>query len=97
MISVSRVEIDGKVSLGLKVDLPNSPPIVAVIAEAGLVMCGLLNLDAAEKIGLAAAAVSGVQDVDGVLDAEVKAVTSGAEKRGVVSGLRGREAVKLLS
>lgn len=97
MIRVSRIEIDGKVSVGLKVELPNSLPIVAIIGEVGVVMCGFLNMQTAERLGLAAATVSGVEGFGDMLNAEIQAVTSGAEKRGVVLGLKGREAVKLLS
>ncbi len=97
MISISRIEIDGKVSVGVKMELPNSPPIIAIIGDAGVVMCGFLNMDTAERLGLPAAAVYGVQDFKDILAAEVQAVTSEAEKRGVLLGLRGREAVKLLS
>jgi uncharacterized protein YunC (DUF1805 family) len=40
--------------------------------------------------------VSGVKTFDDVFNAEVKAVTSRAEKKGVRLGIKGREAVKLL-
>lgn len=96
MIEVSRLKVDGKIALGLKVDLPDSPPLVAVIGEKGFVMCGFLNVDAAEKLGVAAAMVSGVNTADDVLGAEVRAVTSKAGNKGVRLGMKGHEAVKLL-
>ncbi|MDH5448601.1 MAG: DUF1805 domain-containing protein [Candidatus Bathyarchaeota archaeon] len=96
MIEVGQLKVDGKTALGLKVDLPDSPPLVAVIGERGFVMCGFLNVDVAERLGVTAAMVSGVKTFDDVLDAEVKAVTSKAKMKGIKQGMKGREAVKLL-
>ncbi|MCW3984934.1 MAG: DUF1805 domain-containing protein [Candidatus Bathyarchaeota archaeon] len=96
MIRVGQLKVDGKTALGLKVDLPDSPPLVAVIGEKGFVMCGFLNVDVAERLGVTAAMVSGVKTFDDMLDAEIRAVTSEAEMRGIRQGMKGREAVKLL-
>jgi uncharacterized protein YunC (DUF1805 family) len=96
MIEVGQVKVDGKTALGLKVDLPDSPPFIAVIGEKGFVMCGFLNIDAARRLDVTAVMVSGVKTFDDVLDAEVKAVTSKAELKGIKQGMKGREALKLL-
>jgi uncharacterized protein YunC (DUF1805 family) len=96
VIEVSHVRVDGYVAFGLRVDLPDSPPLVAIISDKGFVMCGFLNVDAAEKLGVTAAVVSGVRTFDDVLKAEVKAVTSKAEMRGIRRGMTGLEALRLL-
>ena len=96
MIEVDQVKIDEKTALGLKVDLPDSPPLVAIIGEKGFVMCGFLNVDATERLGVTAVMVSGVKTFADVLDAEVKAVTSKAKMKGIRKGMKGREAAKLL-
>ena len=96
MIEVSHVRVDGYAAFGLKVDLPDSPPLVAIIGDKGFVMCGFLNVEAAEKLGVTAAVVSGVKTFDDVLKAEVKAVTSKAEMRGIKRGMKGFEALRLL-
>jgi uncharacterized protein YunC (DUF1805 family) len=95
MINVTQLRIDGKAAVGLKVDLPDSPPLLMAIGQTGFVMCGFLNVDAAEKIDVAAAMVSGVKTFDDVLEAEVKAATSRAQAKGVKPGMKGREALKL--
>ncbi len=59
-------------------------------------MCGFLNIDAAERLGVTAAMVSGVKTFDDMLNAEVKAVTSKAEMKGIKQGMKGREALQLL-
>jgi uncharacterized protein YunC (DUF1805 family) len=96
MINVTSLKIDDKVCLGIRVELPNSPPLLIVIADEGFIMCGFLNVEAAEKLGVAAAMVSGVKTFDDVLNANVKAVTSKAETLGVKVGMKGAEALKLM-
>lgn len=95
MINVTQLRIDGKAAVGLKVDLPDSPPLLMVIGQRGFVMCGFLNVDAAEKINVAAAMVSRVKTYDDILEAEVKAATSRAQANGVKPGMKGKEALKL--
>jgi uncharacterized protein YunC (DUF1805 family) len=94
MISVMTVKVDGKNCLGLRVDLPGSPPLLLIIAEKGFVMCGFLNVEAAERFGVAAAMVSGVKSFEDMLNAQVKAVTSRARGFGVEVGMKGAEALK---
>jgi uncharacterized protein YunC (DUF1805 family) len=94
VISVMSVKVDSKVCLGMKVELPSSPPMLLIVAEKGFVMCGFLNVDAAEKMGVAAAVVSGVKSFEDVLDAEVRAVTSKAKSLGVNVGMKGADVLK---
>jgi uncharacterized protein YunC (DUF1805 family) len=94
MISVMTVKVDGKTCLGMKADLPDSPPLLLIVTERGFVMCGFLNIEAAEKLGVAAAMVSGVKTFEDVLDAQVKAMTSKAKGFGVEVGMKGTEALK---
>jgi uncharacterized protein YunC (DUF1805 family) len=94
MISVMSVRVYDKTCLGVKVELPGSPPLLLVIAEKGFVMCGFLNVDVAEKLSVAAAVVSGVKSFEDVLDADVKAVTSRAKMLGVEVGMKGVDALK---
>ena len=96
MINVASLKVDGKACLGLRVELPDSPPLLIIIADKGFIMCGFLNMDAAERLGVAAAMISGVKTFDDALNAEVRAVTSKAEKFGVKIGMRGAEALKLM-
>lgn len=95
MITVTPLEVDGKTATGLKVDLPNSPPLLAIIGRTGFIMCGLLNAEAAEKFNVAAATVSGVKNFEDVLEAEIKTATSKARSMGVKLGMTGKEAIKM--
>ena len=96
MIYVEKLDVEGKGALGLKVELPSSPPLLLIVGNKGFIMCGYLNIEVAEKLQVAAAIVSGVKNFDDVLNAEIKAVTSRAKELGINVGLKGKEALKKL-
>ncbi len=81
MIEISPVKVGEKTATGLRIELPDSPPLLMIIGQAGFVGCGFINIEAAEKLNVAAAIVTGVKSFDDVLNVEVKAVTSKAQKR----------------
>ncbi|MGB9675940.1 MAG: YunC family protein [Candidatus Bathyarchaeales archaeon] len=94
---VECLRVGDKACLGVRVDLPgSSAPLLVVVADRGFVMCGFLNVDVAERLGVAAAVVSGVRTFEDVLGASVKAVTGGAAALGVRVGMSGAEALKLM-
>ena len=97
MISVTTLRVDGKSFMGLRTDLPDSPPLLLIMGEKGFVMCGFLNVESAEKLGVTAAVVSGVKTFDDVLNGQVKAVTSKAKNLGIEVGMKGADALKLMS
>ena len=97
LVVVEFLKVDGKACLGVRVDLPGcSAPLLLVVAERGFVMCGFLNLEVAERLGVAAAVVSGVRSFEDVLGAEVRGVTGRAEELGVRVGMRGVDALRLM-
>ena len=53
--------------MGVRVEFPDLPPLVLIVAEKGFVMCGFLNIEAAERLGVAAAMVSGVKTFEEAL------------------------------
>ena len=53
-------------------------------------------MDVAEKLGVTAVKVTGVKTIDNMLKADVKAVTSKAEMKGIKRGMPGLEALRLL-
>jgi uncharacterized protein YunC (DUF1805 family) len=86
------VVIDGKKASGVEVALPKAPLVLAS-GKDGFVMCGYLNIEAADKLGVAAAMVRGVSTVDDLLKAPVQAVSNAAAEKGVVAGMTGRDAL----
>lgn len=98
MISIKGLKVDGKNCLALRVDLPESPaPLLLITAEKGFVMCGFLNVEAAERTGVSAAMVSAVKTFEDVLIAPVRAMTSKAKDLGVQEGMKGEDALKRMS
>jgi len=94
MISVMSTKVDGNVCTGVRVELPDSPPLLVISGDKGFVMCGFLNMEAAERLGAPAAMVSGVKTFEDVLNAQIKAVTSRAKGLGVEVGMKGADALK---
>jgi len=96
MFEIDKFVIDGKTFQGMKSTLPDLPPLLLIKGEKGFVMCGYLNLEAAERLGAAAAIVSGVNSFTDVFNAEVKAATSKAKKLGVEPGKVVKEVISKL-
>lgn len=94
MINVTPLKIEDKTALGLRVELPDSPPLILIIGRTGFVGCGFINIEAAEKLNVSAATVSGVKTFDDVLNAEIKAATNKAQAQGVKAGMKGKDAVE---
>ena len=94
MISIQTVKVNGKNCLGLRVELPDSPPLLLIIANKGFMMCGLLNIEAAEKLGATAVMVSGVKTLEDMQNAQIKAMTTKAKDLGIEAGMKGTETLE---
>ena len=86
MFEIDKFQIDGKAFQGVISTIPGGPNLLLIKGEKGFVMCGYLSSDVAERVGLAAAIVSGVNTFEDVLNAEVKFATSAAKELGVEEG-----------
>jgi uncharacterized protein YunC (DUF1805 family) len=86
VFEIENVKVDGNSFLSMKADIPDAPPLLLVIGKKGFVMCGYLNLDAAERLGTTAAVVSGVNSFDDVLNAQIKGATKKAISLGLEPG-----------
>ena len=74
--------------------IPSGNTFILVIkAKNGLLGCGYISLETAERVGDAVAIVSGVKNFDDMLNAQVKSVSSAAAKLGVTPGMSGRDAL----
>ncbi|MFI5383749.1 MAG: YunC family protein, partial [Methanosarcina thermophila] len=60
----------------------------------GFLMCGYLNINAAETLGDTAAKVKGVQSFEDMLKAKVVEVTRFARELGIEPGMTGKEALE---
>ncbi|MEM2006858.1 MAG: DUF1805 domain-containing protein [Sulfolobales archaeon] len=77
--------------LGLEVALPNSPPLILLAGRKAFIMCGYLNIELAEKLGVPCVRVTGVKSVEDLLEKEVQEVTTKARDMGISPGLRVRD------
>ena len=95
MIEVSELSIAGRKALGVRIEMPGSPPLLLASGEKGVLFCGYLSTDAAEKFNLAAAVVRGVGSLSELMDKQISYYTKEAEKLGVTTGMLGRDALAL--
>lgn len=97
MYEIEKIEIAGKTFHAMKSTLPeNAPPLLLIKGAKGYVMCGYLNLEAAEKFNSAAAIVSGVKTFDDVLNAPIKAATTKAKQLGLEPGKIVKDVIAVL-
>jgi uncharacterized protein YunC (DUF1805 family) len=96
MFEIDKFEFDGKSFQGVKSTIPGGPNLLLIKGEKGFVMCGYLSSEVAERVGLAAAIVSGVSTFDDVLNAEIKFATSKAKELGVEPGMVVKEVISML-
>jgi uncharacterized protein YunC (DUF1805 family) len=97
MIKIDKLTVNGKTFQGLKVELKDLPPLILIEGEKGFVMCGYLNIDAAESLGATAAVVFGVQSFEDVLNAEIKTSTKKANALGLKPGRVVRDVIEVLA
>lgn len=97
MFEIDKFEFEGKSFQGVKSTIPGGPPLILIKGEKGFVMCGYLNIEVAQRLGLAAAIVSGVGSFEDVLNAEIKTVTDNAKKLGVEPGMIVKKVIAKLS
>jgi len=87
LFEIEKIEVGGKTFHAMKSTLPDgAPPLILIKGIKGYIMCGYLNIDAAEKFGSAAAIVSGVKTFEDVLNAPITAATTKAIKLGLEPG-----------
>ena len=90
---VEDIKLENGNAVGLKFELQNTP-LVLVKAERGFVMCGYLNMDVADRVGDIACKVSGVSNIEDLLNAEIIEMTEKAKDIGIQPGMQGREALE---
>lgn len=80
---------------GYVLDLGNAPLLIIQV-QNGYLMCGYLNMAAANKLGDVAGRVTGVKTFDDVLRATVAEVSDRARQQGLKEGMSGRDFLNAL-
>lgn len=67
--------------------------IMAIRCSGGVLGCGYINMEVAERLGECLALVSGVKSFEDMLEAKVFKVSTAADAAGITAGLSGRDAL----
>lgn len=90
---IKQIQLENGCALGLRFEMQKYPLLV-IRAEKGFLMCGYLNVDAAETLEDIAAKVKGVQTFEDMLKAQIVEVTDLARELGIEAGMTGKEALE---
>lgn len=93
---VDKINFDGKIFEGWRIPTQNGTLLLLKSAR-GILGCGYLNTETADKINDALAIVSGVKNYDDMLGAKVLKVSSAAALLGVEAGMTGAQALVKMS
>ena len=85
MMELDTFERFGKTFQYIKINMDEAP-LVIIKGPKGFVMCGYLNIEAAEKLGDMAVRVTGVTYLNSMLASKVSQVTSKAKNEGISEG-----------
>lgn len=90
------LNVEGMDCRAAEIQLKGAKLLLIQSPSGGILGCGYVAMETAEKLGHALAVVTGVGSWDDMLDAEVKRVSSAASTLGVAPGMTGRDALKRL-
>lgn len=90
------IDVEGKKATGIEVELPGGAMMVMLAGSKGYIMCGLLNIDTAEKLGQSAAIIRGIKNVQDLLEGKIVALTASATASGLKIGMTGKNAIEIL-
>ena len=95
MVKSRKIKIGKKYVLGICLKL-TSKNLIVFSGRRGYVMCGYLNLKAADKLKDVAAKITGVSTINEALDANVHSATSAAKRLGIHKGQAIKDVLKII-
>ncbi len=87
---IEQIPLKKETALGIKIQLGKTP-LILIKARNGYIMCGYLNMDAANRLGDIAGKISGVNDFKEMLEKEVIEISEKAKEMGIKPGITGGE------
>lgn len=93
---MDKVVIDGENFKGYTIATTNASMLM-INAKGGMLACGYIKVETADKLGDALAIVTGVNNYAQMLEKPVVAVSSAAAHLGVCVGMSGKEALLLMN
>ncbi|CAG5091862.1 YunC [Thermobacillus xylanilyticus] len=99
MIRLVPMPFEGGVALGVEVLLPKTT-LLAITTDVGYIMCGALDVallnERLRDRGIVAGRAVGVRTLEQLMEAPLESVTTAAEARGILPGMRGADALKMM-
>jgi len=95
MIKRKTIVLEKGKATGYSIDLGKAP-LLLIQAKKGYVMCGYLNMSAANKIGDIAGKVTGVKTFDDMLNAKVIEISENAARTGLKQGMNAKDFLNVL-
>ncbi|MEM0141076.1 MAG: DUF1805 domain-containing protein [Thermoplasmatales archaeon] len=95
MIQIETISENGNTYTGIKID-STPAPIVIITGRKGFLMCGYLDMQAADKLGSVAASASGINSIEDLLNKEITRVSIKGKEAGISVGMKGRDALKFI-
>lgn len=95
-VHIKMINLEKKKVIGIEIELPDAPPLILIRGDKGFVMCGYLNIDVAEKLGILAIRVSGVKNIDEMLEKTISEVTTKAMELGIKPGMKVKDILPFL-
>ena len=96
MIKCPKIKIGGKYIEAFLLSL-QSKNLILLRGSRGYVMCGYLNLKAAERFKDAAIKITGISTIEEALKTSVHSCTSSARKLGIYKGQPIKEVLKIIA
>ncbi|MUT64432.1 YunC family protein [Paenibacillus sp. NEAU-GSW1] len=91
---------NGATAIGVEVKLPKTT-LLSISTDTGYIMCGALDVgllnDRLKDRGIIAGRAVGVKTLEELLAAPLESVTTNAEAMGIVAGMKGSDALLLMS
>ena len=96
MIKHRKIKISGKYIEAFLISL-QSKNLILLRGSRGYVMCGYLNMKAAERFKDAAIKITGISTIEEALKTSVHSCTSSARKLGIYKGQLIKEVTKIIA
>ena len=96
MIKCRKIKIGGKYIEAFLLSL-QSKNLILLKGSRGYVMCGYLNLKAAERFKDAAIKITGISTIEEALKTSVHSCTSSARRLGIYKGQPIKEVLKIIA
>lgn len=97
MINIIPLKFAEGTALGVEVQFPQTKLMAIMIPPVGYLMCGVLNIEALDRLHperqIVAARMEGVKVLEDLLSLEVKSATKKAEAIGIRTGMPGSQAL----